>query len=46
MQGTYSKTSSLAPVIDVEVVETDTSFLTPLLDSEDTSWSNVFSDGS
>ena len=28
MQGTRSRASSLAPVVDVEVAETDTSFLT------------------
>ena len=28
MQGTRFKASSLAPVVDVEVAETDTSFLT------------------
>ena len=28
MPGTHSKSSSLTPVVDVEVAETDTSFLT------------------
>ena len=46
MQETRFRASSLAPVIDVEVAETDTSFLTPPLDSENISWSNVLSDDS
>ena len=40
MQETHSRTSSLAPVIDVKVAETNTSFLTPVSSSEDTYWHN------
>ena len=33
MQGTRSRASSLAPVTDVEIAETDTSFLAKALDT-------------
>ena len=40
MQGIRSRASSLAPVINVEVAETNTSFLTLVPFFEDTGWQN------